>query len=98
MKGTRYGLGQLSILAWALSILGIDCPESFDLLAEKAIDNIRGFTVQELHLLSWGFSFCSGIRKVQLFCCIERELTPRFFQFDPVAKWLKFASLDQPQC
>ncbi|CAE8588905.1 unnamed protein product [Polarella glacialis] len=71
---------ELSIIAWAFGMLGMNNPIFFNALVIQAVPQLRSFTMGDLLKLAWG-SAASGV-DVELFMAIQNEVTTRLEQVD----------------
>ncbi|CAE8719653.1 unnamed protein product, partial [Polarella glacialis] len=71
---------ELSIIAWAFGMLGVNNPTLFHALVVRAVPQLESFAMGGLLKLAWG-SAASGV-DVELFMTIQNEVIARLEQVD----------------
>ncbi|CAE8687268.1 unnamed protein product [Polarella glacialis] len=71
---------ELSMIAWAFGMLGVNNPTFFHALFFQAVPQLQSFTMGDLLQLAWG-SAASGL-DVELFMAIQNEVATRLEQVD----------------
>ncbi|CAE8686748.1 unnamed protein product, partial [Polarella glacialis] len=71
---------ELSIIAWAFGMLGVNNPTLFHALVVQAVPQLESFTMGDLLKLAWGFA-ASGV-DVEIFMTIQNEVIARLEQVD----------------
>lgn len=79
LSASRHPPGELSILAWAVGMLGIDDLELSGALAQQASAQIHQFKLQDLLLFAWGTA--SSTSHYELSYQIQEELACRLQSF-----------------
>ncbi|CAE8653989.1 unnamed protein product [Polarella glacialis] len=71
---------ELSIIAWAFGMLGVNNPTLFKALVIQAVTQLEAFTMRDLLKLAWGFA-ASGV-DVEILRAIQTEVITRLEHVD----------------
>ncbi|CAE8586890.1 unnamed protein product [Polarella glacialis] len=80
LSGSQLPPQELSIIAWAFGMLGVNNPTLFQALVIQAVPQLESFTMEDLLKLTWGFT-ASGV-DVEILKAIQTEVTTRLEHVD----------------